>query len=95
MLWYNQRMNSTTESIVGKLLGPVFQTLPPETARQIVNLEADPQTQRLITELATKANNGELTPQEEADYATLVETGDILATLQALARRTLQRTTTE
>ena len=88
-------MNSTTETIVGKLLGPVFQTLPPETARQIVNLEADAQTQRLITELAAKANNGELTPQEEADYATFVETGDILATLQALARRTLQQTTTE
>jgi len=81
--------------MVGKILEPVFQTLPPETARRIVDLAADEQLQSQIAVLARKANEGTLTPEEEADYAALVETGDILATLQALARQTLQRTTSE
>ena len=77
-----------------RLLEPVFQTLPPDVARQIIDLEADEQLQRRVETLAQKAGAGELTAEERAEYEAFVETGDILATLQALARRTLQRTTT-
>lgn len=85
-------MNTATENMVGKLLEPVFQTLPADVARRIVNLEADEALQQRVEHLARKANEGELTPQEREEYNTYVEAGDVLATLQALARRTLQQT---
>ncbi|MDX1967751.1 MAG: hypothetical protein SFV23_11315 [Planctomycetaceae bacterium] len=85
-------MNTATESLVGKLLTPVFQALPPDVARRIVNLEADEAAQLRVADLARKANEGELTPEEHAEYEACIDAGDILATLQVLARRTLERT---
>jgi hypothetical protein len=85
-------MNTATENMVGKLLEPVFQTIPRDVARRIVDLQVDEQLQRRVEVLARKANEGELTPQERDEYETYVDAGDVLATLQALARRTLQRT---
>lgn len=75
--------------MVGRLLEPVFLTLPPEAARRIVDLEADEEVQRRIEFLAQKANEGELTEAELDEYEMYISAGDILATLQALARRTL------
>lgn len=85
-------MNTTTENVIGQVLEPVFRTLPPDIARRIVDLEADEQLQQRVEDLARKANEGELTEHEERDYAALVSAGDILATLQALARRSLRQT---
>ena len=87
-------MDSSTENMIGKVLEPVFRTLPPDAARRIVDLEADQELQERVEKLARKSNEGELTEQEERDYASLVAAGDFLATLQAVARRTLQQTTT-
>ncbi len=87
-------MDSSTENMIGKVLEPVFRTLPPDAARRIVDIEADDELQKRVETLARKSNEGELTEQEERDYATLVSAGDILATLQALARRSLQQTAT-
>ena len=78
--------------MIGQILEPVFQTLPAETARRIVELEADAELQQRVETLARKANEGELNAEEAQEYASLVSAGDVVATLQALARRTLQRT---
>ena len=86
-------MNAATENMVGRLLEPVFQALPPETARRIVDLEADEELRRRVELLARKANEGELTAEEREEYEMYAAVGDILATLQALARRTLQNAT--
>ena len=43
-----------------------------------------------VEELASKANEGILTPDERAEYEAYVDAGDIVATLQAVARKTLQ-----
>ena len=83
-------MNAATENMVGKLLEPVFRTLPPEAARRIVDLEADEELQRRVELLAQKANEEELTAEELEEYEMYIAAGDILATLQALARRTLR-----
>ncbi|HVX61259.1 MAG TPA: hypothetical protein VHC19_11670 [Pirellulales bacterium] len=83
-------MNTATENMVGKLLEPVFQTLPANVARQIVDLEADEAFQQRVEFLARKSNEGELTPQERDEYDAYVQAGDVLGILQALARRTLQ-----
>ncbi len=85
-------MSTTTQNVIGQMLEPVFRTLPSEVARRIVDLEANEPLQQRVELLARKANEGNLTEQEELDYAALIEAGDLLATLQALARRTLQQT---
>lgn len=85
-------MNSSSEDMIGQMLDPVFQTLPAEAARRIVEIEADAMLQQRVETLARKANEGELSELKRQEYAWLISAGDVLATIQALARRTLQRT---
>ena len=86
-------MNSSTEYVIGRFLEPVFRALPPDSARQIVDLSADDELQNRVQCLANRANEGELTDDEHEEYKALVDAGDILATLQALARRALRNAT--
>jgi hypothetical protein len=46
-----------------------------------------------IEELGRKADEGTLTPDEDAEYREYVEEGDVIALLQAKARRLLADTT--
>ena len=41
-------------------------------------------------EIACTANEGTLTSEERSEYEAYVDAGDIVATLQAVARKTLQ-----
>jgi len=82
-------MDATTEILIGQFLEPVFRTLPPETALQISRLTADIRLQERVQHLAQQANEGELTDEERCEYHALIDAGDILATLQAIVRRTL------
>ena len=81
-------MKATT--ILHRVLEPVLRSLPPEAARQIAHAEADEELQQRVEELARKANEGNLTPEERSEYEAYVDAGDIVATLQAVARKTLQ-----
>lgn len=79
-----------TTTILHRVLEPVLRSLPPEAARQIVRAEADEELQQRVQELAGRANEGTLTPDEQREYEAYVDAGDIVATLQAVARKTLQ-----
>jgi len=79
-----------TTTILHRVLEPVLRSLPPEAARQIVRAEADEELQQRVHELAGRANEGTLTPDEQREYEAYVDAGDIVATLQAVARKTLQ-----
>jgi hypothetical protein len=79
-----------TINVLHRVLGPVLRSLPPEAARQIARAEADEELQQRIEELAHKANEGMLTPDEHQEYEAYVDAGDIVATLQAVARKALQ-----
>ena len=81
-------MKATT--ILHRVLEPVLRSLPLEAARQIAHAEADEELQQRVEELACKANEGTLTPEERFEYEAYVDAGDIVATLQAVARKTLQ-----
>ena len=87
-LWYHPYMKSTT--VLQRVLEPILRSLPPEAARQIARAEADEELQRRVEDLACKANEGTLTAEEQAEYESYVDAGDIVATLQAVARKTLQ-----
>jgi uncharacterized protein YnzC (UPF0291/DUF896 family) len=76
--------------ILHRVLEPVLRSLPPEVARQIASAEADDDLQQRVSELANKANEGTLSPEERREYEAYVDAGDIVATLQVIARKTLE-----
>ena len=79
----------TPSPLLDRLVGPLGQCLTPESAKRIVELQADPQTQALIDELSEKCNEGTLTPEERGDYASYVSFGTFVALLKSKARQLL------
>ena len=80
-----------TSDIMSKLLEPVGQMMPPEFARKLAALRATPEVQSRIDELASKSNEGELTPEERAEYLAYVDAIDLIGILQAEARNVLAK----
>jgi hypothetical protein len=79
-----------TVSSLDSLLDPVNGCLTPEAARRIVDWHPDEQLRRRIEELARKAEEGTLTSEEDAEYREYIDEGDLIALLQAKARRMLK-----
>jgi hypothetical protein len=79
---------STTVSL-DNLLEAVSRCFTPETARALVALRPLESVQLRMEELGAKAGEGQLTVAEAREYETLIETGDLIATLQLKARRLL------
>ena len=73
------------------MLDPLTGALTPESASALLNFRADPDLEARIDELRGKANEGTLTPAEEAEYQDVVEAIDIVSIMQAKARRVLSR----
>ena len=76
--------------ILARLLDPVGQCLTPAVAARIAGLRAGARTTRRVEELAAKNSAGTLTPREEAEYSAFVEAFDVIAILQAKARKALR-----
>jgi hypothetical protein len=68
---------------------PVFRLLPVEQARDLASYEPETSIQARIEELAAKANEGELTETERAEYLGYVQANKFVAILQAQARKRL------
>jgi hypothetical protein len=68
---------------------PVLQFFTIDQARSIVQYRGDPALQQRIEELAGRANEGELTPDERAEYEGYVRANKFMAILQAKARKLL------
>lgn len=58
-------------------------------AQKIVALRADPELKGRLQELAEKANDGQLTEMERAEYESYVRAIDLISILQSKARRFL------
>jgi hypothetical protein len=82
---------SAATDFLDRILDPVAECFTPEVARRLAELRADPQTQDRLDALAAKANEGRLTPEEEAAYRQAVDAMDMLAILQAKARAFLRQ----
>jgi hypothetical protein len=80
-------------SILDRFLEPVTQILPPDTARQIIDLHIDPQLQTRLDILAEKANQGLLSAEEREEYAEYVEGLDLIAVFKMKAWAALRRQT--
>ena len=84
-------MPSTHEHrILDQMLDPLGRCLTPDVASRIANLRANARTQRRLDELAEKNAEKTLTPREEAEYDAYVEALDVIAVLQAKARKVLK-----
>ncbi len=79
-----------TTTVFHRVLEPILRSLSPEAARQIAGAEADEQLQQRVEVLAQKANEGELTDSERREYQAYVDAGDVVATMQAVARKLLE-----
>lgn len=84
-------MSTVTQNVIGQMLEPVFRTLPVDAARRIINVQADPQIEQRVEDLARKANEGGLTAPERQEYESYISAANFVATLQAVARRTLNQ----
>ena len=78
-------------SFLDRLLDPFTDALTPEAASALLNLRADPEVEARVEELRRKANEGTLTPAEDAEYKDFIEAVDFVSIVQAKARRFLAR----
>jgi hypothetical protein len=91
-MWYTSDVNRPSHTAaLDRLLDPFSRILTPEFAKKVAGLRADPATQVRIDELADKCNEGQLTPEEEAEYTDYVEVIDLIGILQAKARAVLTK----
>lgn len=71
-------------------IAPVFALLSSDQLRHLAQLAADVSLADRVDELAGKANEGELTAEERAEYEAYIEANNVVAVLQAEARFRLQ-----
>lgn len=79
----------STVSYLDRFLEPVAEAFTPEFARHLVELRADGELNAEVEILRQKANDGTLTPDEEASYEDFVEAVDVISIIQSKARRFL------
>lgn len=80
-------------SYLDRLLEPLTEAFTPEMASALLSLRADSELEAHIDELRQKANDGTLTPAEDAEYRDFVEAVDLISIIQAKARRFLAKHT--
>ena len=80
-----------TTSYLDRFFDPLTEVFTPDVANAILRLRADAETEARIAELRVKANQGMLTPDEDAEYKDFVEAVDLIAIIQTNARRYLAK----
>jgi hypothetical protein len=80
----------STAAYLDRMLDPVSQCFTPEVADRLVHVQIDPTLQMRIDELADKCTEGELLDEERSEYEAYVRTGNLIAILQAKARKLLR-----
>jgi hypothetical protein len=80
-----------TASTLDRFLDPVMSCFTPQVAKKLVELRLDPELTARIEYLANRANEGTISPDEHEEYKDYIEGGDVVALLQAKARRFLMQ----
>ena len=84
---------SQSPSFLAPLLEPLEECMTPELARKIADLRRSPEVQGRVDELADKCNEGDLTPEERAEYESYAHAVRLISVLQVQARSVLDETT--
>ncbi len=82
------------QKMVSELAERLGSTLNEASARSILALKVEGPTPERRQELADKANDGMLTPEEFAEYETYAQLRGLLAVLQSKARLYLKQSET-
>ncbi|TWU09511.1 hypothetical protein CA54_47530 [Symmachiella macrocystis] len=81
-------MNPTAiNTALDRATDPLLSILSPDQAHRIIDFHADAEMQARIEVLAHKANEGELTDEERAEYEGYAQANRFIAILQAEARQ--------
>ena len=75
--------------VLDRLVTPLGACLTPESARRVLRLKADARLQARVERLATRCEEGTLTPEERAEYGDYVSYGTFIAILKSKARQLL------
>jgi hypothetical protein len=84
-------MVASATHALNRLLAPLADCFTVELAERLVSFSIDPETRARIDELAQKANQGQLSDAENAEYREYVEGIDLIAVLQSQAKDVLVR----
>jgi len=76
-----------------RAIRPVMDLLFPENAQVILDYRGDPAVHERVEELGRKANEGELSDDEAAEYDGYILANDFVAMLRRQARRSLNGST--
>lgn len=77
-------------NFLARIFEPLEECMTPELAKKVAGLRADSELQARIDELADKCTEGELTPEERAEYESYVHGLKVISVLQAQARSVLR-----
>ncbi len=80
-----------SRTIIDKILQPLTESLTPEAASALAGFKVSEAVRQRISELAKKANEGELTEPERSEYETHVHYANVLTVIKAKARSVLQQ----
>jgi hypothetical protein len=80
----------TTAELVDCSLEPLTSVLTPEVAQRLVDSQPAPEVTARMEELGRKANEGTISAEEEQEYKTLIDYGDMIALLKLKAKRFLR-----
>jgi len=75
--------------LLDQLVAPLGDCLTPESARRLLALKPDPELQRRVDDMATRHTEGQLSPDEEAEYGRYVSYATFIAILKSKARQLL------
>jgi hypothetical protein len=78
-----------SSTLLDQLIDPIVGCLTVEAAERLVALRADPALQQRVDQLAERANRGELTVEEQAEYDRFLAAFHFVTIMQARARRLL------
>jgi hypothetical protein len=82
---------TTTAIHLERLLEPFAECLSLDVAAKVAELQADKVTQDRVDYLADRSSEGLLTPEEREEYAGYLHAIDVIAVLQAKARKLLRK----
>jgi len=81
-----------TLSALDQLLNPTAGWLTPQSAQRLVDWKISDDLRERIENLGEKANLGQLTEEEDAEYRTYLDDAEVISLMQAKARRLYFRT---
>ncbi|MFO0802600.1 MAG: hypothetical protein U0791_05690 [Gemmataceae bacterium] len=76
-------------AVFERLVSPLGDCLTEESARRLLAYKPDPDLVALVDDMATRHTEGQLTPQEQAEYGRYVSYATFIAILKSQARRLL------